>query len=106
MIFLKYVVNDVKKMRDFLFDEVDFDDVFYLLDNFLKINGVLICLICFCLELVLEDEVKKLFLKIGDNFWFFFSGYGYRENNNIDYLIFIDGYLNVERSGIFVDYII
>ena len=36
---------------------------------------------------------------------FFFSGHGRRENN-IDYLIPIDGYSNVEKSGISVNYII
>ena len=35
----------------------------------------------------------------------FFAGHGSRENN-IDYLIPIDGYSNVEKSGISVNYII
>ena len=36
---------------------------------------------------------------------FFFSGHGCRANN-IDYLIPIDGHSNIERSGIYVQYII
>ncbi|ABG51318.1 protein of unknown function DUF323 [Trichodesmium erythraeum IMS101] len=103
---LKYAANDAKKMRDFLLDEADFDDVFYLSDNSPKINGASTRPTRSRLELVLEDEVKKLSLKTGDNLWFFFSGHGHRENNNIDYLIPIDGHSNVERSGISVDYII
>ncbi|MCL2928267.1 MAG: SUMF1/EgtB/PvdO family nonheme iron enzyme [Trichodesmium sp. MAG_R01] len=103
---LKYAANDAKKMRDFLLDEAGFDDVFYLSDNSPKINNASTRPTRSRLELVLEDEVKKLSLKTGDNLWFFFSGHGRRENNNIDYLIPIDGHSNVERSGISVDYII
>ena len=36
---LKYAANDAKKMREFLLDEADFDEVFYFSDNSPKING-------------------------------------------------------------------
>lgn len=82
-------------MRNFLLVEVVFDEVFYYLDFFLlDICGYFICFICFNLEFLLEYRFKELFMGIGDNCWFFFSGYGCRENG-IDYLIFFDGFLNV-----------
>jgi formylglycine-generating enzyme required for sulfatase activity/uncharacterized caspase-like protein len=102
---LKYAANDAKKMRDFLLDEADFDEVFYFSDNSPKINGASTSPTRSRLEYLLENEVKKLSLKTGDNLWFFFAGHGSRENN-IDYLIPIDGHSNVERSGISVEYVI
>ena len=102
---LKYTANDAKKMREFLLDEGDFDEVFYFSDDSPKINGFSTRPTRSRLELLLEDEVKTLYLKTGDNLWFFFAGHGSRENN-IDYLIPIDGHSNVERSGISVEYVI
>ena len=102
---LKYTANDAKKMREFLLDEGDFDEVFYFSDDSPKINGFSTRPTRSRLELLLEDEVKTLYLKTGDNLWFFFAGHGSRENN-IDYLIPIDGYSNAEKSGISVNYII
>ena len=102
---LKYAANDAKKMRDFLLEEGGFDEVFYFSDDSPKMNGALTRPTRSNLEYLLENEVKKLSLKTGDNLWFFFSGHGRRENN-IDYLIPIDGYSNVERSGISVEYVI
>ena len=102
---LKYTANDAKKMREFLLDEGDFDEVFYFSDDSPKINGFSTRPTRSRLELLLEDDVKTLYLKTGDNLWFFFAGHGSRENN-IDYLIPIDGYSNAEKSGISVNYII
>ncbi|MDE5123413.1 MAG: caspase family protein, partial [Trichodesmium sp. St19_bin1] len=102
---LEYAANDAKKMRDFLLDEGGFDEVFYFSDDSPKMNGALTRPTRSNLEYLLENEVKKLSLKTGDNLWFFFSGHGRRENN-IDYLIPIDGHSNVERSGISVEYVI
>jgi formylglycine-generating enzyme required for sulfatase activity/uncharacterized caspase-like protein len=102
---LEYAANDAKKMRDFLLDEGGFDEVFYFSDDSPEINRASTSPTRSNLEYLLENEVKKLSLKTGDNLWFFFSGHGRRENN-IDYLIPIDGYSNIQRSGISVDYII
>jgi formylglycine-generating enzyme required for sulfatase activity/uncharacterized caspase-like protein len=102
---LKYTANDAKKMREFLLEEGNFDEVFYFSDDSPKINGFSTRPTRSRLELLLEDEVKTLYLKTGDNLWFFFAGHGSRENN-IDYLIPIDGYSNAEKSGISVNYII
>jgi formylglycine-generating enzyme required for sulfatase activity/uncharacterized caspase-like protein len=102
---LKYAANDAKKMREFLLDEGGFDDVFYFSDNSPKMNGVSTRPTRSNLEDLLKNEVKKLPLKTGDHLWFFFAGHGSRENN-IDYLIPIDGDSNVEISGISVNYII
>ena len=102
---LEYAANDAKKMRDFLLDEGGFDEVFYFSDDSPEINRASTSPTRTNLEYLLENEVKKLSLKTGDNLWFFFSGHGRRENN-IDYLIPIDGYSNVERSGISVEYVI
>ena len=102
---LKYTANDAKKMREFLLEEGNFDEAFYFSDDSPKINGFSTRPTRSRLELLLENEVKKLYLKTGDNLWFFFAGHGSRENN-IDYLIPIDGYSNAEKSGISVNYII
>ncbi|MDE5081848.1 MAG: caspase family protein, partial [Trichodesmium sp. St18_bin1] len=96
---LEYAANDAKKMKDFLLNEGGFDEVFYFSDDSPEMNGALTRPTRSNLEYLLENEVKKLSLKTGDNLWFFFSGHGRRENN-IDYLIPIDGHSNVERSGI------
>ena len=103
---LEYAANDAKKMKDFLLNEGGFDEVFYFSDDSPEMNGALTRPTRSNLEYLLENEVKKLPLKTGDNLWFFFSGHGQRENNNIDYLIPIDGHSNVERSGISVEYVI
>ncbi|MDE5123967.1 MAG: caspase family protein, partial [Trichodesmium sp. St19_bin1] len=87
---LKYTANDAKKMREFLLEEGNFDEVFYFSDDSPKIHGFSTRPTRSRLELLLEDEVKTLYLKTGDNLWFFFAGHGSRENN-IDYLIPIDG---------------
>jgi uncharacterized caspase-like protein len=102
---LKYTANDANKMREFLLEEGDFDEVFYFSDDSPKFHGVSTRPTRSNLELLLEDEVKTLYLKTGDNLWFFFAGHGSRKNN-IDYLIPIDGHSNVEVSGISVNYII
>ena len=68
---LKYTANDAKKMREFLLDEGDFDEVFYFSDDSPKINDFSTRPTRSRLGLLLENEVKKLYLKTGDNLWFF-----------------------------------
>ena len=68
---LRYAANDAKKMRIFLLEEAGFDDVFYFSDNSPKMNGFSTRPTRSRLELLLENEVKKLSLKTGDNLWFF-----------------------------------
>ena len=102
---LKYTANDAEKMRDFLLKEAGFDEVFYYSDYSPEINGASTRPTRSNLEFLLEDEFKKAFMGIGDNFWFFFSGHGRRENG-IDYLIPTDGYQNIKRSAISVEYVI
>ena len=102
---LKYTANDAEKMRDFLLKEAGFDEVLYYSDYSPEINGASTRPTRSNLEFLLEDEFKKAFMGIGDNFWFFFSGHGRRENG-IDYLIPTDGYQNIKRSAISVEYVI
>ena len=71
---LEYAANDAKKMRDFLLEEGGFDEVFYFSDDSPEINRASTRPTRSCLELLLENEVKKLSLKTGDNLWFFFAG--------------------------------
>ena len=68
---LKYTANDAKKMREFLLEEGDLDEVFYFSDDSPKIHGVSTRPTRYRLELLLEDEVKTLSLKTGANLWFF-----------------------------------
>ena len=102
---LKYTSNDAEKMKDFLLKEAGFDEVLYYSDYSPEINGASTRPTRSNLEFLLEDEFKKEFLGIGDNFWFFFSGHGRRENG-IDYLIPADGHQNIKRSAISVEYVI
>ncbi|MDE5107515.1 MAG: caspase family protein, partial [Trichodesmium sp. St17_bin3_1_1] len=102
---LKYTANDAEKMRDFLLKEAGFDEVLYYSDYSPEINGASTRPTRSNLEFLLEDEFKKAFMGIGDNFWFFFSGHGRRENG-IDYLIPTDGHQNIKRSAISVEYVI
>ncbi|MDE5099349.1 MAG: SUMF1/EgtB/PvdO family nonheme iron enzyme [Trichodesmium sp. St16_bin4-tuft] len=102
---LKYAANDAEKMRNFLLEEAGFDEVLYYSDYSPEINGDYTRPTRSNLEFLLENQFKEPFMGIGDNFWFFFSGHGLRENG-IDYLIPVDGYKNVQKSGISVNYII
>ncbi|MCL2925742.1 MAG: caspase family protein, partial [Trichodesmium sp. MAG_R04] len=102
---LRYAANDAQKMRNFLLKEAGFDEVLYYSDYSPDIGGASTRPTRSNLEFLLEDEFQKPFLGIGDNFWFFFSGHG-RRDNGIDYLIPADGHSNVQRSGISVNYII
>ena len=102
---LKYTANDAEKMRDFLLEEAGFDEVLYYSDYSPEINGASTRPTRSNLEFLLEDEFKEAFMGIGDNFWFFFSGHGRRENG-IDYLIPADGHQNIKRSAISVEYVI
>jgi formylglycine-generating enzyme required for sulfatase activity/uncharacterized caspase-like protein len=103
---LRYAANDAEKMRNFLLAEAGFDEVLYYSDfSPPDIRGYSTCPTRSNLEFLLEYRFKEPFMGIGDNCWFFFSGHGRRENG-IDYLIPSDGLLNVQRSGISVNYII
>jgi uncharacterized caspase-like protein len=103
---LKYAANDAKNVRDFLLDEARFDEVFYYSDYSPEINGASTRPTRSNLERLLEVTFKEQFMGDGDNFWFFFSGHGTRENG-IDYLIPCDAFPeNIQKSGIAVNYII
>jgi len=68
---LKYAANDAEKMRNFLVEEAKFDEVLYYSDYSPEINGGSTRPTGSNLEVLLEDEFKKPFMGIGDNFWFF-----------------------------------
>ncbi|MGB3534432.1 MAG: GUN4 domain-containing protein [Microcoleaceae cyanobacterium] len=103
---LKYAANDAKNVRDFLLKEAKFDVVFHYSDDSPDIDGASTLPTRSNLERLLEVTFKEPFMGDGDNFWFFFSGHGTRENG-IDYLIPRDAYPeNIQKSGIAVNYII
>ena len=68
---LEYAANDAKKMREFLLDEAGFNYVFYFSDDSPEMNDASTRPTRTHLELLLENEVKTLSLKAGDDLWFF-----------------------------------
>ncbi len=103
---LEYAANDAQNVRDFLLNEARFDAVFYYSDHSPEINGASTRPTRSNLERLLKVTFETPFMGDGDNFWFFFSGHGTRENE-IDYLIPCDAFPeDLERSGISVNYII
>ncbi|MEA5469769.1 caspase family protein [Spirulina sp. 06S082] len=88
---LRFALRDAALMRDFLADELGFEEVFYFTDDSPAIDApdgslqetqpTYSNLISF-----LHDFFEYSQLETGDNFWFFFSGHGIRENGQ-DYLM-------------------
>ncbi|NEQ38251.1 MAG: hypothetical protein F6K40_19085 [Okeania sp. SIO3I5] len=101
---LKYAANDAQKMRDFLFEEADFDEVCHYSDyssdcrEYPERSNI---------EILLE-KIGKLSLGSDDDFWFFFSGHGSISiHDGLDYLMLSDSYKeDIQKSGISVNYVI
>ncbi|MGD1704352.1 caspase family protein [Dapis sp. BLCC M229] len=98
---LKYAASDAEKVRDFLIQEENFDEVFCYTDNS---------------PLDKLPEYKKLrrffartehYLLTGDDLWFFFAGHGRRGDDQIDYLLVSDSDVeDIEGSSLSVNYVI
>ncbi|MGD1809712.1 caspase family protein [Dapis sp. BLCC M126] len=103
---LKYAASDAEKVRDFLLQEVGFDQVFYYSDYSPSINSFSTRPTQSNLRRLLTVTFEREFMGVGDNFWFFFSGHGARVKQ-IDYIIPSDAFTeDIENSAISVNYII
>lgn len=102
---LKYAKRDAQLMRDFLCDETGFERVFFLSDDSPDISGKSTRPYRANLLRVLQQLSEKSFMEVGDNFWFFFNGYGIQHNER-DYLMPSDGNPNeIEHTAISIDYV-
>lgn len=106
---LQYAVNDAELMRNY-FTKAGFERVFYFADNSPEIpvpSGGMMPTIPTTGNLYsfLHDFFEQAVLKDGDNFWFFFSGHGIRDEGK-DYLMPCDGNPRfLERTAIPTQYI-
>jgi formylglycine-generating enzyme required for sulfatase activity len=97
---LQYARQDAIAVQTFLQQEARFERVFYFSDDSPLINGKSTRPTRNNLRRVLREIFAEPFLKDGDDFWFFFSGHGMRDNER-DYLMPIDGDPNdIAESGI------
>ncbi|MEG4292710.1 GUN4 domain-containing protein [Microcoleus sp. C2C3] len=100
---LKYAKRDAELMRNFLCNEAGFEKVYHFSEDssekqLLPTRSNVMRL----LHLMFE----RRFMSPGDNFWFFFSGHGVRQNG-CDYLMPTDGFPeDIANSNISVNYII
>ncbi len=97
---LKYAASDSEKVRDFLLQEENFDEVFCYTDNSppdkLPEYAKLIRFF--------DEEIESL---RADDFWFFFAGHGRRGDDQIDYLLLYDSYLkDITKLSLSVNYVI
>ncbi|MEG4279972.1 GUN4 domain-containing protein [Microcoleus sp. MON1_C1] len=100
---LKYAKRDAELMRDFLCKEAGFEKVYHFSeDSSDKQLRPTRSNVMRLLHLMFEQP----FMSAGDNFWFFFSGHGVRQNG-CDYLMPADGFTeDIANSNISVNYII
>jgi uncharacterized caspase-like protein len=100
---LKYAKRDAELMRDFLRNEAGFDQVYHFWEN--SPEKQLLPTRSNVMRL-LQVRFEQPFMSAGDNFWFFFSGHGVRQNG-CDYLMPADGFPeDIANSNISVNYII
>ncbi|AFY39268.1 Sulphatase-modifying factor protein [[Leptolyngbya] sp. PCC 7376] len=106
---LQYAVNDAELMRNY-FTRAGFERVFYFTDNSPEIsspNGGYVSTVPTTGNLFsfLHDFFEQPALNDGDNFWFFFSGHGIRDEGK-DYLMPCDGNPRLlEKTAISTQYI-
>ena len=100
---LKYAKRDAELMRDFLYNEAGFEKVYHFSED--SSEKQLLPTRSNVMRL-LQVRFEQPFMSAGDNFWFFFSGHGVRQNG-CDYLIPTDGFPeDIANSNISVNYII
>ncbi|MEG4404373.1 caspase family protein [Microcoleus sp. MON2_D5] len=100
---LKYAKRDAELMRDFLCKEAGFEKVYHFSED--SSDKQLLPTRSNVLRL-LHVRFEQPFMSAGDNFWFFFSGHGVRQDG-CDYLIPTDGFPeDIANSNISVNHII
>jgi uncharacterized caspase-like protein len=100
---LKYAKRDAELMRDFLCNEAGFEKVYHFSKD--SSEKQLLPTRSNVMRL-LHVRFEQPFMSAGDNFWFFFSGHGVRQNG-CDYLMPTDGFPeDIANSNISVNYII
>ncbi|MEG4035069.1 GUN4 domain-containing protein [Microcoleus sp. S36b_A4] len=100
---LKYAKRDAELMRDFLCNEAGFEKVYHFSED--SSDKQLLPTRSNVMRL-LHLMFERPFMSAGDNFWFFFSGHGVRQNG-WDYLMPSDGFPeDIANSNISVNYII
>jgi len=100
---LKYAKRDAELMRDFLCNEAGFEKVYHFSED--SSEKQLLPTRSNVMRL-LQVRFEQHFMSAGDNFWFFFSGHGVRQNG-CDYLMPTDGFAeDIANSNISVNYII
>ena len=103
---LKYAKRDAELMQDFFRNKAGFEQVLFLSDDSLPdTKGNLIRPSFSHLRNLLLTKFENPFMGDGDNFWFFFSGHGRRDNGR-DYLMACDSNPNdIESTGITIDFL-
>ena len=97
---LKYAKRDAELMRDFLLNKAGFERVFFFSEDAPRIGGKSTEPFRSNLMRVMRELFHQPFMEPGDNFWFFFSGHGIRQDDR-DYLMPLDADPgNVEHTGI------
>lgn len=90
---LNYARQDAEAVRDFLDQDVGFNEIFLLTDTSPNIStprGPMPSLPTFVnLRRFLRERFDRPFLEQGDNLWFFFAGYG-EQHDSHDYLLPMD----------------
>ena len=100
---LKYAKRDAELMRNFLCNEAGFEKVYHFSED--SSEKQLLPTRSNVMRL-LQVRFEQPFMNAGDNFWFFFSGHGIRQNG-CDYLMPTDGFPeDIANSNISVNYII
>jgi uncharacterized caspase-like protein len=100
---LKYAKRDAELMRDFLCNEAGFEKVYHFSED--SSEKQLLPTRSNVMRL-LHVRFEQPFMSAGDNFWFFLSGHGVRQDG-CDYLIPTDGFPeDIANSSISVNYII
>jgi uncharacterized caspase-like protein len=104
---LKYAKRDAELMQKFFRNQVKFEQVLFLSDESRRdSNGNLIHADITHLRDILLTKFEKPFMKDGDNFWFFFSGHGRRDNGH-DYLMACNSNpRDLEYTAIRIDFLI
>lgn len=101
---LKYAKRDAELMRDFLYNEAGFEKVYHFSED--SSEKQLLPTRANVMRWLSHVRFEQPFMSAGDNFWFFFSGHGVRQDG-CDYLIPTDGFPeDIANSSISVNYII
>ena len=106
---LKYAEQDANRIRDFLLNRADFDQVFLFTENSPDIPGSPISIPTTPtyghLRRFLRAQFEEPLLEAGDNLWFFFAGHGLRSADR-DYLLLSDSDPgDVEHTGISINFV-